>query len=98
MKLSIYTILAGFMLFAGTGAMAQTSNAIIFTENGERFTVILNGLRQNDKPETNVKIEGLNANYYKAKVIFEDVALGESNFNLGIEPGTETTYIIKKNN
>ncbi|MFN5324596.1 MAG: DUF4476 domain-containing protein, partial [Bacteroidota bacterium] len=75
----------------------QISNAILFTENGERFTAILNGLRQNDKPETNVKVTKLNANTYKLKVIFEDVALGQSNFNLFIEPGTESTYIIKKN-
>ena len=82
----------------GSAAFAQTSNAIIFTENGEKFTVILNGLRQNEKPETNVKVEGLNANFYKMKVIFDDAALGQNNFNLNIEPGTETTYVIKKNN
>ncbi|MBL0341767.1 MAG: DUF4476 domain-containing protein [Bacteroidetes bacterium] len=32
------------------------------------------------------------------KVIFDDAALGQNNFNLGIEPGTETTYVIQKNN
>ena len=85
-------------MILATAVNAQTSNAIVFTENGEKFTVILNGLRQNDQPETNVKIEGLNANFYKMKVIFEDEALGQNNFNMGIEPGTETTYIIKKNN
>jgi hypothetical protein len=57
-------------------AQAQ-SNAVLFTENGERFTVILNGLRQNDSPETNVRITGLNAEFYKLKVIFENTALGE---------------------
>src|SRR4030095_8869601 len=82
----------------GTAIVAQNSNAILFTENGEKFTAILNGLRQNDKPETNVRIEGLNANFYKLKVIFDDAALGQNNFNLGIEPGTETTYVIRKNN
>ncbi len=79
-------------------ASAQNSNAIIFTENGERFTAILNGLRQNQQPETNVKIEGLNANFYKLKLIFENTTLGEKSFNMGIEPGTETTYIVKRNN
>ena len=38
--------------------------------------MILNGLRQNEKPETNVKITGLNASTYKVKVIFENTALG----------------------
>ncbi|HQK98923.1 MAG TPA: hypothetical protein PLH61_12965, partial [Bacteroidia bacterium] len=50
--------------------MAQSSNVILFTENGEKFTAILNGIRQNDRPETNVKITGLNAEFYKLKVIF----------------------------
>jgi hypothetical protein len=96
---SIQTTLLSFafMVFSGLAA-AQTSNAIIFTENGERFTVILNGLRQNPNPETNVKIEGLNAEFYKVKIIFEDAALGERNFNLSIQQGTETTYVIKRNN
>jgi hypothetical protein len=40
-------------------ANAQTANLILFTENGEQFTAILNGIRQNAKPETNVKITGL---------------------------------------
>jgi hypothetical protein len=77
---------------------AQSSNVILFTENGERFTAILNGIRQNDKPETNVKITGLNAEFYKLKVIFESTALGEKNFNMAIQLGMENTYVIKKNN
>lgn len=88
-----------FILFAiGKQATAQTSNAILFTENGEKFTAILNGLRQNDKPETNVKITGLIAEWYKLKVIFENTAQGEQNFNLSVQLGNETSYSIKKNN
>ncbi|MBL7924044.1 MAG: DUF4476 domain-containing protein [Bacteroidia bacterium] len=80
------------------GARAQNTNAILFTENGERFTAVLNGLRQNDKPETNVKITGLNAEFYKLKVIFESTVYGEKNFNLALQTGMENTYVIKKNN
>lgn len=86
----------GFLLVLQ--ARAQNSNVILFTENGERFTAILNGVRQNDKPETNVKITGLNAEFYKLKVIFESTALGEKNFNMAIQLGMENTYVIKKNN
>lgn len=78
--------------------MAQSSNVILFTENGEKFTAILNGIRQNDRPETNVKITGLNAEFYKLKVIFDSQALGEKNFNLAIQLGNETSYCVKKNN
>ena len=79
-------------------ANAQTANLILFTENGEQFTAILNGIRQNPKPETNVKVTGLNAEYYKLKVIFDNNALGEKNFNINLALGEETTYCIKKNN
>lgn len=86
------------LLFAVAGMSAQTSNAVLFTENGEKFTVILNGLRQNNAPETNVKITGLNAEFYKMKIIFDNQTLGEKNMNLQLQYGTETTYSIKKNN
>ncbi|MCC7515690.1 MAG: hypothetical protein IT212_13455, partial [Bacteroidia bacterium] len=76
---------------------AQSSNVILFTENGEKFYAILNGVRQNTSPETNVKVTGLNANFYKLKVIFEDTKLGEKDFNLAFNPGMETTFSIKFN-
>ena len=98
MKLKRLYAIVTMLLIGGSAAFAQNSNAIIFSENGEKFTVILNGLRQNEKPETNVKVEGLNADFYKMKIIFEDAALGQNNFNLSMEPATETTFIIKKNN
>lgn len=82
-------------VFFATGLQAQNSNLILFTENGEKFYAILNGVRQNDKPETNVKITDLNANFYKLKVIFDDAKLGEKNFNVGLNPGTETSVMIK---
>ena len=91
----ILMMLPAFML--GMESFAQNSNLILFSENGERFIAILNGLRQNDKHETNVKVTGLNAPNYKLKVIFEDVALGQPNFNIYLDPSTEATYVLKKN-
>lgn len=85
------------LCFLAASSQAQT-NLVLFTENGERFTAILNGLRQNDKPETNVRVTALNAEFYKLKVIFENTTLGEKNFNLTLEPGMESTYVVKKNN
>ncbi|MEP7169646.1 MAG: hypothetical protein ABI855_09785, partial [Bacteroidota bacterium] len=93
MKKLIYIML---LILLCKEANAQNSNVILFTENGEKFTAILNGLRQNETPQTNVKITGLNANWYKLKVIFQDTKLGEKAFNLGFEPGNESTFTIKK--
>ncbi len=87
-----------FVAFLAVVCFARAqSNAIIFTENGERFYAILNGLRQNDQPQTNVKVTGLNAEFFKLKIIFEDKRLGEKNFNLALEANMETTVMIKKN-
>ncbi len=86
------------VLVMSRAVTAQTSNAILFTENGEKFTAILNGVKQNEKPETNVKITGLNAEFYKLKVVFENASLGEKNMNLYIHLGSETSYSIRKNN
>ncbi|HLO90490.1 MAG: DUF4476 domain-containing protein [Chloroflexota bacterium] len=80
-------------------AFAQLkSNLIFFTEQGERFTVILNGLRQNDQPETNVKVTDLPAPNYKLKVIFEDQSLGFIDKTIYVNQGNEITYAIKRNN
>lgn len=78
-------------------AFAQNANVILFTENGEKFTVILNGLRQNEKPETNVKVSNLPAPQYKLKIIFDDPRLDEQSFNLFLEPNMERSFSIKKN-
>ncbi|HNR21259.1 MAG TPA: DUF4476 domain-containing protein [Bacteroidia bacterium] len=93
-KLAISAMLLLFI----TMAKAQTANAVLFTENGERFYVILNGLRMNDQAQTNVKLTELTADWYKMKVIFEDKTLGEENFNLALSLGNEVAYAIKKNN
>lgn len=77
---------------------AQINHAILFTENGERFQVILNGVLQNQNPETNVKMTGLNAPNYKCRVLFADSKLGYVDFTLYFEEmGIEKTINIKQN-
>lgn len=85
------------LCFAMLGVQAQ-SNLIIFSQEGESFWVILNGARQNEAAETNVKITGLTHPNYKLKVIFENDALGEIDKNLFLpEYAAEVTYNIKEN-
>ena len=82
----------------GLNLYGQNTNLIFFTEQGEKFYIVLNGIRQNAKAETNVKVTGLPAPSYKCKVIFEDPKLGEFDKTLMYQHGTETTFNIKKNN
>lgn len=95
MKKAILLVLA---VYASVHVSAQSSNLVFYSQGGEKFFVILNGIRQNDKAETNVKVTGLPQPYYKTKVIFEDKAIGEINKTLNFNPGTETVFSVMKNN
>lgn len=53
----------------------------IFSEDGDKFFLILNGERQNNVAETNLRVEDLNQPYYNAKIIFEDKSMLEINKN-----------------
>ncbi|MEA3495507.1 MAG: DUF4476 domain-containing protein [Bacteroidota bacterium] len=85
------------MLFISSVFGQIKSNLVFFTEQGERFHLILNGINQNQNPETNVKITDLISPSYKVKVIFENTNLGEIDKNKIFNQGTETTFVIKKN-
>lgn len=90
MKTLLRSLLLLTVIFASTAVYAGTNNLVIFSQDGNKFTVILNGLRQNEKPETNVKVTGLIASQYKVKIIFENTALGSFDQNLWMmEGGTE---------
>lgn len=51
---------------------AQNNSLVVYSQEGHKFTVILNGIRQNAEPQTNVKVTGLNAANYQVKVIFDN--------------------------
>ncbi|MBX7201942.1 MAG: DUF4476 domain-containing protein [Bacteroidia bacterium] len=75
--------------------MAQTSNLIFFAENGEKFTVVMNGLRYNETPSTNVRITDLAPAVYKVKAIFEDPSLGSVTKTIPLESYREITFNIR---
>ena len=71
-KTKMYTCLALFILGLANLQAQNNNNLIVFSETGDRFYLVLNGLKYNDKPETNVKVTNLNATNYKAKILFEN--------------------------
>lgn len=55
------------------GVFAQkTSNLVIFAEEPKPFYAIVNGIKQNSEPQTNVKITGLTNPNASIKVVFND--------------------------
>lgn len=66
------------MLMVSTISFAQFGPAghlNVFSEDGDRFTLILNGEIINDVPQSNLRVEDLNQPYYNAKIRFEDKSM-----------------------
>lgn len=76
----------------------QNTNLVFFSEQGQQFYVILNGIQQNVNPETNVRVTNLIQPYYKVKVKFVDGTTPDIDKTLNFNPGTETTYAIRSSN
>lgn len=79
----------------------NNNNLVVFSETGDRFFLVLNGLKYNQSPETNVKVTNLNATSYKAKIIFEK-PVGDLNSTVHLMwegnavTGKEFTYAVAK--
>jgi len=93
-----------FVLFIFVGLCPFLSKAqsslTIFSEDGYKFYLVLNGQRQNTIAQTNVRIDGLSQPYYNAKIVFEDPAKPEISKNIPTnDPSTnanaDVTYKIK---
>lgn len=78
------TTLLAFMLLLSSLSFAQVQpfgHLTIFSENGDKFFLILNGERINEEPQTNLRVEELVQPYYNAKIIFEDNTRAEISKN-----------------
>lgn len=75
------------------------SNLILFTENGEKFTVTVNGEKRNESASSRVKVEGLKGDFHQILVEFEEKELGVVSQNFVLDPGTEqkAQITMKKN-
>lgn len=84
------------MTLACISVKSQSSNLICFSEEGEHFYLIINGIKQNQEPLTNVKATGLTAPSYKVRIVFESASLPEIDKTIYFaEAGMEHTYVIQ---
>ena len=97
MKKLVFCVL---FLAMGQSLFAQASKISVFSENGEKFWVVINGIRQNTKAQTNVKVEGLDQPNYRLRVIFEDEKIrpvDKSIMTTDVEnKPTFCTYVLRK--
>lgn len=87
-----------FLLVCFGASIAWTqSNLSIFNNNGQQFYVVLNGIRQNSIPQTNVQVAQIKNGNYAVKVIFADGKTADIDKNFMIDaPYDITARIIFK--
>ena len=88
-----------------TGMAQKTTELVIFAENGEKFTLIIDGERQNPVPVSRVKVPGLLNEWYKVKILFENDQIPPMDDRIQTKGYTSTqsyeqyrqvTYVIKQ--
>jgi Domain of unknown function (DUF4476) len=96
LKFTFFFLMAFAPLFSwGQGVIT------IFSEDGDKFYLVMNGVQQNATPQTNVRVDGLTNDFYNSKIIFEDKTKPEISKNLptkdaGSGQFVEWTFKIKK--
>lgn len=78
------------------------SRITVFSEDGNPFYLILNGIKQNDSPLTNVMVDGLTFPNYKVRILFENNAIPAIDKTIFTQDAdgnpSVQAYRIKKNN
>jgi hypothetical protein len=73
----------------------KASNLVVFAEDATPFYVIVNGIKQNVEPQTNVKITGLTNQANQVRVVFKNTSLPSLNQQVYFqEMGVEATMRI----
>ncbi len=85
-----------------TMVYAQKHGALtIFSEDGDKFFLVLNGEKQNNSGQVNIRIEELPQPYYNAKIIFQDssiMPISKNNLLIADADGVmkDVTYRIRR--
>ncbi len=88
------SIFAGFF-FLSLITFGQKVNLVIFAEDGDKFYAYVNGIKQNNVAESNVKVTEVTPNI-SLRIEFEDKALPILKQNMALDPGFEHTAKIKR--
>lgn len=84
-----------FLIISLMTQAQNMSNLVVFSEDAAPFFLTLNGIRQNSKPQTNIKITGITGETHALLIIFEDNSLGTLKQNIFFhEMGIELTSKI----
>lgn len=89
-------ILVGLFILSLSFFAQNNLNLVIFSEDGDLFFAYVNGIRQNDSPQSNVKITNLTSPNISLRIEFNDKTLPQLKQNMALELGYEHTAKIKR--
>jgi hypothetical protein len=70
-----------FALVSFSQYISPVGHLTVFSESGVPFFMYLNGELQNDTPQTNIRIEDLNQQFYNVQIKFQDKTLKDISKN-----------------
>ena len=88
-----YTLLLLMFFLSMAGFSQGSGEVVIFDNSGYKFHVVLNGIKQNSKAESNVRIQGLNPAFYSCRVMADDNTFALDK-NIIVKSDTLITYRI----
>ena len=92
------SLLLVFFSFLSTFNFAQvSSNLVIFSEDANLFYLVVNGVRQNVEPQSNIKLTGLTGDAYQLNIVFANASIKPINQAFYFhDKGVESTLKISK--
>jgi len=94
MKKSLF-IISLFVYVSNT--FAQYARLVVFTENGDRFFLYVNGKLQNASLQSNVTTKKITEQGVTMRVVFDKEGRGEKLYKIPVKPGYELTCALKVN-
>jgi hypothetical protein len=79
------------LFLIGSQLLFAQSNLTVFNNDGKQFYVILNGIKQNAQPQTNVVVSGIKNGTYSMKLIFADGVTKDIDKNFWLETPSDIT-------
>ena len=81
-----------FSLFLGLALCSFSQSSLtIFNNGGQKFYLIMNGIKQNSVAETNVVVSGIKNGGYSLKLIFEDGKTKDIDKNMFLDAAQDVT-------
>lgn len=91
-------LLSAFILGINFNGLAQiVNNLVVFCNDGEPFTLILNGAQQNQVPLTRIVVQNLDLPEYQVKIIFKNPKIRNTDTKLTFyRTGKECEFALNK--